>query len=166
MLAVPALLLGGGLLAAACGGTGASAGSVKGVAASYTPQTRNFTVSIVPLVVHEQAGYLPYLQKEFAAGGLLADKEVYGYYPSTLVVYQGDTVHINWVNTTNDPHINVLAAYGVDVTQDGTSTAQSSFVANKVGVFTFLCAEAEHNPYMYGQLLVLPASAAPQGAGS
>lgn len=127
-------------------------------AASYKPQTHSFTVSIVPLVVHEQQSYEDYLAKDFAPGGVLDGKEIYGYYPSTLVVYKGDTVNINWVNPTDDPHINVIPEFQVSVTQNGESTAHSSFVASKVGTFTFLCAEAEHSPYMWGQIVVLPDS--------
>lgn len=131
-------------------------------AASYTPQTRNFTVTAVPLLVHEMQGTLGYLQKDFAKGGLLYGKEVYGFYPSTLVVYQGDTVNVTLVNPEDDPHTFTIAELGVNVDMKAQSSTNTSFVANQVGTFTFMCAEAEHAPFMWGQLVVLPASAAPQ----
>jgi len=162
LLVLPTLALAGAVLTTACGGTSATAQSNPTQAPSYTPQTHEFTVSIVPLVVHEQQSFADYLAKDFAPGGVLDGKEIYGYSPSTLVVYEGDTVNITWVNPTDDTHINVIPDFQVNVSQDGESTAHSSFVANKVGTFTFVCAEAEHSPYMWGQLVVLPDSAAPQ----
>lgn len=160
MIMLPAILAAGALVASACAGTKAAAQNKP--APSYAAQTREFTISIVPLVTHEQQSYADYLQKDFAPGGVLDGKEIYGYNPSTFTVYQGDTVNITWVNPTDDTHINVIPDFAVNVSQDGESTAHSTFVANKVGTFTFLCAEAEHSPYMAGQIVVLPDSDGPQ----
>ena len=38
----------------------------------------------------------------------------------------------------------------------GQSVTKTSFVATKPGIYTFICDEAEHSPYMWGQLVVLP----------
>lgn len=135
----------------------------QGVAAppGYIPQTRNFTVTTVPLAVHEMQASMPFLKKAFAAGGVLGPKkEVYGFYPSTLVVYQGDTVNLTIVNPQDDDHTFTIHDLKVDVEVKGLSTARTSFVAKKVGVFTFMCDIEEHMPYMWGQLVVLPDSAA------
>jgi len=132
-------------------------------ASSYKPQTRAFTVTAVPVLVHEMAGTLPYLQKDFAAGGVLDGKEVYGFYPSTLTVYQGDTINLTLVNPADDPHTFTIGApLNVNVDMPGTSTVTAHFTATQPGIYTFLCAEPEHFPFMWGQLVVLPDSAAPQ----
>lgn len=141
------LLLGGALLI----GTGAFA---KG--SSYTPQTHKYTMTAVPVLVHEQQGTLDYLQKDFATGGLLEGKEVYTYLPGTLVVYQGDTVDLTLVNPADDPHSFTISELHVNVEMPGGSSTQTSFVAAKAGIYTYYCNEAEHFPFMWGQLVVLP----------
>ncbi len=78
---------------------------------------------MVPLQVHEMQQILPFLKKDFAKGGVLAGKEVYGMAPSTLVVYQGDTVHLTIVNPEDDAHTIVFPDPGVTVTVKGQSTA-------------------------------------------
>ena len=42
---------------------------------------------MVPLLVQEMQGTLPFLKQEFTHGRLLDGKEVFAFYPSTLVVY-------------------------------------------------------------------------------
>jgi plastocyanin len=131
---------------------------ITGAAApGYTPQVRDFTVTTVPLVVHEMQGVEPFLKADFAQGGVLYKHEIYGYYPSTLSVYQGDTVRITIVNVEDDPHITVFPGLAAEaIMTKGRSTAHISFVAKKAGVYTFRCIEPEHEPYMYGQIVVLP----------
>jgi plastocyanin len=133
--------------------------------AAYHPQSRDFVVTTVPLLVHEQATTFGFLQEDFAKGGLLDGKEVYGFYPSTLVVYAGDTVRLTVVNPEDDPHTFTISSpvLSVNIEVKGQATASGSFVASQPGIYTFLCAEPEHAPYMWGQLIVLPASDAPQG---
>ncbi|SRR5579884_326914 len=127
----------------------------------YTPQTRALTVTTVPLMVHEMQASLPFLKKAFAAGGVLGPKkEVYGFVPSTLVVYQGDTVNLTVVNPEDDDHTFTIREMGVNLEVKGLASARTSFVAKKVGVFSYTCAYDEHLPYMWGQLVVLPDSAA------
>jgi heme/copper-type cytochrome/quinol oxidase subunit 2 len=128
----------------------------------YTPQTRPFTMTIVPYWVHEVTGTYDYLAPEFGKHGLLAGKEVWGFAPSSIAVYQGDTVHIDLYNPSSDPHTWSLPDLGVNVNVGATAKTVVSFVASKVGTFTFNCEVGEHFPFMSGQLLVLPASAAPQ----
>src|SRR5262249_4406143 len=45
---------------------------------SYRPVTRSFVVTTVPLLVHEQTGEFDYLNQDFAKGGTLEGKEVWG----------------------------------------------------------------------------------------
>src|SRR5690242_15055969 len=63
----------------------APSGSSQAVAAPshYTPQTRSFTMTIVPYWVHEVTGTYDYLAPEFGKKGLLANKEVWGFSPSS-----------------------------------------------------------------------------------
>lgn len=125
---------------------------------SSTPQNRNFTVAAVPLLVHEQTGIFGFLQQDFAPGGVLDGKEVYGFNPSQLVVQKGDRVHVTIVNPTNDPHSFTVPDLGVNVLIDGGQANGVSFVASRVGAFTLMCTVAEHQPYMSGQVVVLPRS--------
>jgi heme/copper-type cytochrome/quinol oxidase subunit 2 len=131
-------------------------------ASHYTPQTRNFVMTIVPSWVHEVTGTYDYLNAEFGKKGLLAGKEVWGFSPSGITVYQGDTVVIELYNPSSDPHTWTIAELGVNAPVGGAAKATVHFVASKVGVFQFNCEVGEHFPFMTGQLTVLPASAGPQ----
>jgi plastocyanin len=133
---------------------------VFAAAPQYTPQTRNMTVTALPLAVHEMQDTLGYLKDDFASGGLLDGKEVYGFYPSTITVFKGDTVNLSLVNPADDPHTFTVSWMGVDSVMKGKTVTKVSFTAKQAGIFTFYCNEAEHAPYMWGQLVVLPASAA------
>jgi plastocyanin len=126
----------------------------------YTPQARNMTITAVPLAVHEMQDSLDYLKDDFAKGGILDGKEVYGFYPSTLTVYKGDTLNLTLVNPADDDHTFTVSGLGVDTTMKGKTVTKVSFVVKQAGIFTFYCNEAEHAPYMWGQLIVLPTSAA------
>jgi uncharacterized cupredoxin-like copper-binding protein len=126
----------------------------------YAGQTRNLTVTAVPLAVHEMQGTLGYLKDDFAPGGVLDGKEVYGFYPSTITVYKGDTVNLSLVNPADDDHTFTVSGMGVNTLMKGKSVAKVSFTAKQAGIFTFYCNMAEHVPYMWGQIVVLPDSAA------
>ncbi len=160
------ILLGLTLLAAGCAAMTTSAEqntqSSATVAAhtAYKPQTRTFTITAVPMVVHEMQDSEDYLKADFAKGGLLDGKEVYGFYPSDLVVYQGDTVNLTLVNPADDPHTFTIAPLNINVEMKGQSAAHTSFVASQPGTYEFICDEPEHAPYMWGQLVVLPDSLA------
>jgi len=155
-LALVVVMLG----AAIAAGAGVLARSAS--TSSYTPQTRTYTITAVPVLVHEMQSTLPYLQKDFAPGGVLDGKEVYGFMPSTLTVYQGDTLNLTLVNPADDPHTFTISEFGVNAQMPGTSSTTTSFVASKAGIYTYVCEEAEHVPFMYGQLVVLPDPATAQ----
>src|SRR5438093_620529 len=62
----------------------ASVSTATATSSTYKPVTRTFIVTTVPLLVHEQTGQFDYLGQDFAKGGLLDGKEVWGFSPSTL----------------------------------------------------------------------------------
>ncbi len=118
--------------------------------ASYNPasQTRSFTQLIIP---------------DFAGEGY--DK----YFPSSLVVNQGDTVNITFRNTDDMAHGFALAIYGLTATlnsgkaQDNGSiipvdTNIQPFTATTPGVFSFHCTIpcGPGHLEMVGSLVVLP----------
>jgi hypothetical protein len=142
-------------LLVACGGL-PQASSVP----PYTPQTRTLTIVTVPLLVKESTGTFPFLTKDFAKGGVLYGKEMYAFSPDHLTAYQGDTLDITIVNPEDDPHSFVLPDFNVNVLLPPQAVTKVHFVANKVGIFTFLCGVASHLPFMTGQLTVLPDSIA------
>ena len=124
--------------------------------APYSPQTREVTLTAVPLVTHELEPIYPFLAKDFAKGGVLEGKEIYAFVPDTVTVYEGDTVHFTLVNPEDDEHRFVLEDLVVDL--PGQSVANASYRATRPGVFSFSCVMPTHIPYMHGQLVVLPAS--------
>jgi plastocyanin len=131
-------------------------------ATHYAPQTREFVMTIVPGWVHEQTGTFDYLDANFSKKGLLHDKEVWNFSPSSITVYAGDTVAIALYNPSSDPHTWTLMGMNVNVPIGAQAMAEVRFVATKVGLFTFNCEIGEHFPFMTGQLVVLPATVAPQ----
>ena len=134
------------------------------VQSHYAPQTRKFVMTIVPYWVHEVTGNYDYLAPEFEKNGLLADKEVWGFSPSTIAVYQGDTVKIQLYNPSSDPHTWSIPALDVNAHVGAPAKTTVTFVADKVGTYTFNCEVGEHFPFMSGQLVVLPGSAAVSGS--
>jgi plastocyanin len=131
-------------------------------ASTYHPVTRTFIVTTVPQLVHEQTGQFDYLGQDFAKGGTLEGKEVWGFSPDTLTVYEGDTVNVTVVNPSGDDHTFTLPDVGFNLLVKAQSTASGTFVASKVGPYSYICTIAEHSPYMWGELVILPDSAAPQ----
>ncbi|MDP9342977.1 MAG: cupredoxin domain-containing protein [Actinomycetota bacterium] len=127
---------------------------------AYHPHSEDFTVTVVPLLVHEQSGFFDYLNQDFAKGGLLFGKEVWGFAPSTLVVYQGDQVTLHVYNPGDDPHTFTMMDLGVNKPLKPRATATLTFTASKIGVFSFMCDVAEHDPFMWGEVVVLPGSSA------
>ena len=148
-----------GLAILALGAAGCAQGTAHASGPRYQEQQRNYTITAVPLLVHEQAGMFDYLKGAFAKGGMLADKEVWGFSPSSLTVYQWDTVNISLVNPGDDEHTFTIEELGVNTDMKGGATSRVSFTANKVGTFAFVCTMMEHAPYMWGTLTVLPDSA-------
>lgn len=128
----------------------------------YKPQSREFIVTTVPLLVHESTALFDYAKQDFSAKGILAGKEVWAFSPSNFTVYAGDTVHVTVVNPSGDDHTFTLASVGFNLFVKAQTTARGTFVAPAVGPFAFVCTIAEHSPYMSGQLIVLPESSGPQ----
>jgi len=122
----------------------------------YTPTTRAVTITTVPLLVKEEQSVLPFLKEDFAKGGVLDGKEVYGFSPSTVTVIEGDTIQFTFINPEDDAHSFVMSDLAVSLPGQKTTTA--TYVAKRAGVFRFVCAVQAHLPMMWGQLVVLPAS--------
>ena len=122
----------------------------------YQPRTRSITVTTVPLLVKEARNLYPFLKPAFAKGGVLDGKEVYAFSPSTITVVQGDTIRLKLINPEDDLHSFVLPDFAV--TLPGGTATDTTYIANRVGVFTILCSVPSHLPMMSGQLVVLPAA--------
>jgi uncharacterized cupredoxin-like copper-binding protein len=128
--------------------------------AAYTPQARYVTVTTVALMVKEDAGVLPFLKEDFAKGGVLDGKEVYGFAPSTITVVAGDTIHFHFVNPEDDEHNFVLRDLFVKL--PGQTIVDTTYVTRAPGIYEFACAIPAHLPMMHGQLVVLnPAAVGP-----
>jgi uncharacterized cupredoxin-like copper-binding protein len=145
--------LGAVLLAVGCSGRGAPAHA----AAAYTPHTRTVTVTTVALMVKEDAAVLPFLKQDFAKGGVLDGKEVYGFMPSTITVVAGDTIHFHFINPEDDEHNFVLPDFFVKL--PGQTIVDTTYVPKGPGIYDFACAIPAHLPMMHGQLVVLAPSA-------
>jgi plastocyanin len=115
----------------------------------------------VPLLVKEQQGVLPFLKEDFAKGGVLDGKEVYAFSPSTVTVFEGDTIHFTFINPEDDVHSFVLPDFAVSLPGQKTTTA--TYVAKGPGIYVFECAIPSHLPMMYGQLVVLAAPSTGSG---
>lgn len=139
----------------------ASSGSqnVDAVRGVYVPQTRTIQMVTVQTLIGEFAN-IPGLKAEendaLKPGGPTGGREVYSWDPSTLIVYQGDTVVLEIHNAQHDLHIFDLPAFNIaqPIKPDGVATV--SFKASKLGTFRFDCGVAAHQPWMQGWLTVLP----------
>lgn len=119
------------------------------------PKTKEYTITEYPILVHEQQDMLPYLQQDFADNGVLSGKEVYGFYPSTIVVHSGDMIHLNVINPADDGHTMSIPDINMSMVEKPHSTTPMMFTAPSPGIYDFYCAEAEHAPYMWGQIVVI-----------
>jgi plastocyanin len=120
-------------------------------------RTREISITTVPLLVKEQASVLPFLKEDFAKGGVLDGKEVYGFSPSTIAVVEGDTIHFTFINPEDDLHSFVLPDLVVSLPPQKTTTA--TYIAKRAGIYPFVCSVQSHLPMMSGQLVVLSPSA-------
>jgi hypothetical protein len=125
-------------------------------APAHRPQMRDFTITTVPLLTKEMQRIYGFLTKDFAPGGVLEGKEVYAFEPSSITVYEGDTLALTFVNPEDDPHSFVLSDLSVNLPPQ--SRVQATYVARTPGLYRYLCVVPSHLPYMYGTLVVLPAS--------
>ena len=128
-------------------------------ASAYRPVTRNVTVTAVPLLTREMQRIYPFLARDFAAGGVLAGREVYAFEPGTITAVEGDTLALTLVNPEDDAHSFVLP--GLAVEMPGQSTVTATWVAARAGLYRYSCAVPAHLPYMVGTVVVLPAAAFP-----
>jgi plastocyanin len=115
------------------------------------------TLTTVPLLVREQARTFPFLRQDLARGGVLEGREVYGYSPSTLVAYAGDTLQLTFVNPEDDAHTFVIDSpdlpFAVALPPQQVTTA--TLVTRKPGMFVFHCTYPAHTRSMQGELVVL-----------
>jgi len=121
--------------------------------------SRAVTVTTVPLLVKEQQSIFPFLRSDFAKGGLLEGMEVYGFSPSTIVSYAGDTLQFTFVNPEDDPHTFVIDApeARLAVAIQPQHVANATLVTRTPGIFIFRCTYPNHSRSMWGQLVVLNA---------
>lgn len=123
----------------------------------YIPVTREIAITTVPLLVKEQQAVLPFLKEDFAKGGVLDGKEVYGFSPSSITVVEGDTLHFTFINPEDDTHSFVLPDLAIPLPGQKTTTA--TYVAKHAGIYPFICSIQSHLPMMAGELVVLAPSA-------
>lgn len=123
----------------------------------YVPRTRTLTVTAVPLLTKELRAVYPFLAKDFGTHGVLQDKEVYAFVPSTLTVVEGDTIAFEFLNPEDDVHSFVLPDFAVLLPPQSITAA--TYVARRAGLYTFTCSVATHLPSMWGQLVVLSPAA-------
>jgi len=130
----------------------------------YLPRTRAATITTVPFLVKEQTRTFPFLKRDFGRGGVLEGKEVYGYSPSTLVAYVGDTLSVTVVNPEDDVHDFEIddPAEQTAVSLPPQATTRFTIMARAPGIYVFRCTIATHQPFMTGLLIVLD----PPGAGA
>ncbi len=146
-----------GRMAAAAPALAAALAACAPRPAAPPPRTREFTITAVPLLTREMQRVYGFLARDFAPGGVLAGKEVYAFEPSSLTVYEGDTLALTLVNPEDDAHSFVLP--GLSVALPPQSTVSATYVARTMGTFRYECAIPAHLPFMYGTLVVLPAAA-------
>jgi plastocyanin len=123
----------------------------------YLPRTRAVTITTVPLLVRESRTLFPFLQQDFAPGGILDGKEVYAFSPSTITVVEGDTIAFTFYNPEDDAHTFVLPDLALAL--PGQQITHARYVARHAGIFPIVCNISTHAPMMSGQLVVLPAAA-------
>ena len=107
----------------------------------------------MPLLTKELATIYPFLQQDFAPGGVLQGKEVYAFVPSTITVQEGDTLRLQLVNPEDDAHNFVLGDLAVSL--PGQTTTRATWVARHAGIIPFYCTIPTHTPMMWGQIVVL-----------
>lgn len=123
---------------------------------AYRPRLRDVTITAVPLLTREMQRIYPFLARDFAAGGVLDGKEVYAFEPSAVTVIEGDTLALTLVNPEDDPHSFVLPDLEVGMPPQSTVTAR--WVAARAGLYRYTCSIPAHLPFMYGTVVVLPAT--------
>jgi uncharacterized cupredoxin-like copper-binding protein len=122
---------------------------------AYVPRTRAVTITAVPLLVKELVKTYPFLERDFAAGGVLSGKEVYAFSPGTITVVSGDTLRLTLLNPEDDDHAFVLRDFFIKLPPQ--SRIDTIYIAKAPGIYDFSCSVPAHLPMMHGQLVVLSA---------
>jgi plastocyanin len=78
----------------------------------------------------------------------------YIWQPSQIVVNQGDRVTLEFVGINGAEHPTMIAAFGQSFTLKRGHAHRVIFVADRAGMFGFVC--GTHQPSMTGALVVLP----------
>ncbi|MEJ2186339.1 MAG: cupredoxin domain-containing protein [Gemmatimonadota bacterium] len=131
---------------------------------AYRPRVREVTLTAIPLLTREMARIYPFLNDDFAKGGVLDGKEVYAFVPSNVTAYAGDTLDLTLVNPEDDEHSFVLP--DLYVKMPGMSVTHATYVVDRPGIIRFVCAIPKHMPYMWGEIVVLPDDLAGAAADS
>jgi uncharacterized cupredoxin-like copper-binding protein len=134
-------------------GCGCGSGPSRPAIVKYVPRARAVTITTVPLLVKELAKTYPFLERDFAPGGVLAGKEVYAFSPSTITAVTGDTLRLTLLNPEDDDHAFVLRDFFVKLPPQ--SRVDTTYVAKAPGIYDFSCSVPAHLPMMHGQLVVL-----------
>ena len=140
------------------GASGTPPMSMTAVTPTAAPsgQGRHLVITMVPVLTHEFQTFLPYLTKAFAKGGLLDGKEVFCFLPGHVSAYGGEAITFDIYNPADDPHTMTFLSLGKTVDVPGAGKASLTLPALNAGIYDFACLEAEHEPFMWGQLTVLP----------
>src|SRR5512135_2070455 len=117
------------------------------------PVVRAITITTVPLLSKELRAVYPFLQRDFATGGVLDGKEVYAFVPNTITVYAGDTLRLTLLNPEDDAHAFVL--HDLYLPLPPQSRIDTTYIARVPGIFAFSCTVPQHLPMMRGELVVL-----------
>jgi len=141
-----------------------AAGCSRTPSSTYRPRTREVTLTAVPLLTKEMARIYPFLNEDFAKGGVLDGKEVYAFMPGSVTAYAGDTLRFTLVNPEDDEHSFVLP--DLYVKMPGMSVTHATYVVDRPGIIRFVCAIPKHMPYMWGEIVVLPDDLAGAAADS
>lgn len=124
--------------------------------ASPSGQGRTLVISMVPVLTHEFQTFLPYLKNAFTKGGLLDGKELFAFLPAHVSAYAGEPLTFEIYNPADDPHTMTFISLQQTVDVPGHAKATLTLPPLKAGIYDFACLELEHEPFMWGQLTVLP----------
>ena len=84
-------------------------------------------------------------------------KEVYGFVPAGLFAFAGDTVTFHIYNVSDDTHTLTFPELQQSVTLLGKTDNHLTLKDVQPGIYRFECLEPEHYPFMWGELMVIPA---------
>lgn len=122
-------------------------------------QGRHLVIAMVPVLTHEFQTFLPYLKNAFAKGGLLDGKELFCFLPAHVAAYAGEVITFDIYNPADDPHTMTFLSLQKTVDVPGHAKATLTLPPLRAGIYDFACLEAEHEPFMWGQLTILPQAA-------